>query len=144
MFLRHDGIELELVFQGNNRLGMKHKHILWLLPLLLVGCHDTDPSQLKEKLIGGSTEERVIAVGVQRIDTVGGLVRNSYPGYLEEGNAVDISFKYGGTLQQLLVIEGITVRKGQVLARVVSPQMESTRRSAQATLEQAQDAYDRL
>ena len=36
------------------------------------------------------------------------------------------------------------VRKGQVLARVASPQMESTQRSAQATLEQAQDAYDRL
>ena len=36
------------------------------------------------------------------------------------------------------------VRKGQVLARVSSPQMESTQRSAQATLEQAQDAYDRL
>ena len=123
---------------------MKNKHILWLLPLLLVGCGDTDPSQLKEKLIGGSAEERVIAVGVQRIDTVGGLVRNSYPGYLEEGNTVDISFKYGGTLQTLNVKEGSTVRKGQVLARVSSPQMESTRRSAQATLEQAQDAYDRL
>jgi multidrug efflux pump subunit AcrA (membrane-fusion protein) len=123
---------------------MKIKHILWFLPFLLVGCGETDPSQLKEKLIGGPAEERVIAVGVQRIDTVGGLVRNSYPGYLEEGNTVDISFKYGGTLQSLNVKEGSTVRKGQVLARVSSPQMESTQRSAQATLEQAQDAYDRL
>ena len=123
---------------------MKTKHILWLLPLLLVGCGETDPSQLKEKLIGGPVEERVITVGVQHIDTVGGLVRNSYPGYLEEGNTVDISFKYGGTLQTLNVKEGSSVRKGQVLARVSSPQMESTQRSAQATLEQAQDAYDRL
>ena len=123
---------------------MKTKHILWFLPLLLVGCGETDPQQLKEKLIGGPAEERVIAVGVQRIDTVGGLVRNSYPGYLEEGNTVDISFKYGGTLQSLNVKEGSTMRKGQVLARVSSPQMESTRRSAQATLEQAQDAYNRL
>ena len=90
---------------------MKIKHILWLLPLLLVGCGETDPQQLKEKLIGGPAEERVIAVGVQRIDTVGGLVRNSYPGYLEEGNTVDISFKYGGTLQSLNVKEGSTVRK---------------------------------
>ena len=123
---------------------MKNKPILWLLPLLLMGCADTDPSQLKERLIGGNAEERVIAVGVQQIDTMGGLVRNSYPGYLEEGNSVDISFKYGGTLQTLNVKEGSTVRKGQVLARVASPQMESTQRSAQATLEQAQDAYDRL
>ena len=118
--------------------------ILWAFLLLVTSCSNTDPTQLKEKLIGGPAEERVIAVGVQRIDTVGGLVRNSYPGYLEEGNAVDISFKYGGTLQSLNVKEGSVVRKGQVLARVSSPQMESTRRSAQATLEQAQDAYDRL
>ena len=123
---------------------MKTKHILWFLPILLVGCGETDPQQLKEKLIGGPAEERVITVGVQRIDTVGGLVRNSYPGYLEEGNTVDISFKYGGTLQTLNVKEGSTVRKGQVLARVSSAQMESTQRSAQATLEQAQDAYERL
>jgi RND family efflux transporter MFP subunit len=123
---------------------MKNKPILWLLPLLLMGCADTDPSQLKERLIGGNAEERVIAVGVQQIDTMGGLVRNSYPGYLEEGNSVDISFKYGGTLQTLNVKEGSMVRKGQVLARVASPQMESTQRSAQATLEQAQDAYERL
>ena len=122
---------------------MKIKHILWLLPLLLTACHD-DPQQLKEKLLGGSAEERVIAVGVLHIDSVSGLVRNTYPGYLEEGQSVEMAFKYGGTLEQLSVKEGSTVRKGQTLARVSSPQMESTQRSAQATLEQAQDAYDRL
>ena len=122
---------------------MKTKHILWLLPLLLTACHD-DPQQLKEKLLGGPTEERVIPVGVQVIDEVSGIVSNTYPGYLEEGQSVDMAFKYGGTLQLLNVKEGSTVRKGQVLARVSSPQMESTQRSAQATLEQAQDAYDRL
>ena len=122
---------------------MKTKHILWLLPLLLTACHD-DPQQLKEKLLGGPAEERVIPVGVQVIDEVSGIVSNTYPGYLEEGQSVEMAFKYGGTLQQLNVKEGSTVRKGQVLARVASPQMESTQRSAQATLEQAQDAYDRL
>lgn len=122
---------------------MKTKHILLFLPLLLSACH-TDPQQLKEKLMGGPDEERVIAVGVQRIDTIGGLVRNTYPGTLEESHSVDISFKYGGTLQQLYVDEGSHVKKGQVLARVNSPSMESSLRAAQATLDQAQDAYDRL
>ena len=122
---------------------MKTKHILLFLPLLLTACHD-DPSQIKEKLIGGPAEERVIAVGVQRIDTVDGLVRNSYPGALEENHSVDISFKYGGTLERLYVEEGSHVRKGQTLARVSSPSMESSLHAAQATLEQAQDAYDRL
>ena len=122
---------------------MKTKHILWLIPLLLTACHD-DPQQLKEKLLGGPAEERVIPVGVLRIDTVGGIVRNTYPGYLEEGQSVEMAFKYGGTLQTLNVTEGSVVRKGQVLARVSSPQMESTQRSAQAAFEQAQDAYNRL
>ena len=122
---------------------MKINPIFFLLPLLLSACHD-DPQQLKEKLLGGPVEERVIAVGVQVIDEVSGIVSNTYPGYLEEGQSVDMAFKYGGTLQLLNVKEGSIVRKGQVLARVSSPQMESTQRSAQATLEQAQDAYDRL
>ena len=122
---------------------MKTKRILWLLPLLLTACHE-DPQQLKEKLLGGPAEERVIPVGVLPIDSVNGIVNNTYPGYLEEGQSVEMAFKYGGTLQQLNVKEGSAVRKGQVLARVVSPQMESTQRSAQATLEQAQDAYERL
>lgn len=122
---------------------MKTKHILWLIPLLLTACHD-DPQQLREKILGGPAEERVIPVGVLRIDTVGGIVRNTYPGYLEEGQSVEMAFKYGGTLQTLNVTEGSVVRKGQVLARVSSPQMESTQRSAQATFEQAQDAYNRL
>ena len=122
---------------------MKTKHILWLIPLLLTACHD-DPQQLKEKLLGGPSEERVVPVGVQVIDEVSGIVSNTYPGYLEEGQSVEMAFKYGGTLQQLNVKQGSHVRKGQTLARVSSPQMESTKRSAQATLEQAQDAYDRL
>lgn len=122
---------------------MKTKHVLWLLPLLLTACHD-DPQQLKEKLLGGPVEERVIPVGVQVIDEVNCIVSNTYPGYLEEGQSVEMAFKYGGTLQQLYVKQGCCVRKGQTLARVSSPQMESTQRSAQATLEQAQDAYDRL
>ena len=119
------------------------RNLLCLLCLLLTACHD-DPQQLKEKLLGGPAEERVIPVGILPIDSVSGIVSNTYPGYLEEGQSVEMAFKYGGTLQQLYVKEGSVVRKGQVLAHVSSPQMESTQRSAQATLEQAQDAYDRL
>lgn len=121
---------------------MKTKHILWTLALLLTACQDNTP-QLKERLFG-PTEERVIPVGVLHIDTISDLVLKTYPGYLEEGQSVEMGFKHGGTLEQISVREGSFVRKGQTLARVSSPQMESTQRSAQATLEQAQDAYDRL
>ena len=123
---------------------MRTKHLTWILPLLLTGCAETSPEQIKEKLMGGHAEERIITVGVQTIDTVDGLVRNSYPAYLEEGQSVEMTFKYGGTLQQLFVKEGSQVTKGQVLARVSSPSMESSQRAAMATLEQARDAYNRL
>ena len=95
---------------------MKTKYIMLLIPLLLTACHD-DPQQLKEKLLGGPAEERVIPVGVQVIDEVSGIVSNTYPGYLEEGQSVEMAFKYGGTLQQLNVRQGSSVRKGQTLAR---------------------------
>ena len=123
---------------------MKSRSVIFLIPLFLLGCTNTDPQQLREKLIGGNKQERIIPVGVQSIDSVGGIVRNSYPGNLEEGQSVDMAFKYGGVIERINVKEGSNVRKGQVLARVSSPSMESTLRSAQATLDQAQDAYDRL
>ena len=123
---------------------MKKSLFLILIPLMLAGCTDTDPQQLKERLIGGSTEERVIPVGLLCIDTTEGIVQNTYPGHLEEGQSADLAFKYGGLLEHLYVKEGSTVHKGQRLAQVSSPTLENSLRSAQATLDQAQDAYDRL
>lgn len=123
---------------------MKTRHCLWLLPLLLVGCSDVDPQQLKERLIGGASEERVIPVGILSIDPVEGVVSNTYPGFLEEGQSVELAFKYGGLLEQVFVKEGSRVSKGQPLAVVSSPTLENSLRSAKATLLQAQDAYERL
>lgn len=122
------------------------KRSLFLIPLalLLAGCNDTDPQELKERLVGGTHEERVISVGVLQINPTEGIVSNTYPGYLEESQSVDLAFKYGGVLEQVNVKEGSRVSKGQPLARVASPTLENSLRSAQATLTQAQDAYDRL
>lgn len=124
---------------------MKAKHIIAIIPFLLLGCSDSNTTQeLKQRLIGGQKEERVIPVGIQSIDYTDGIVSNSYPGNLQEGQSIDLAFKYGGILERLNVKEGSKVQKGQELARVSSPSMESTLHSAQATLDQAQDAYDRL
>lgn len=117
---------------------------LLILPLLFTNCSDADPQQLKARLVGGNNEERVIPVGIMNIDSTDGIVSNTYPGYLEEGQSADLAFKYGGILETLHVKEGSKVHQGQVLAKVSSPSMESTLRSAQATLDQAQDAYERL
>lgn len=123
---------------------MKKRLFLLILPFLLAGCADHHTQQLKERFIGGSKQERVIPVGILSIDSTSGVIRNTYPGNLEESQSVDLAFKYGGLLEGLYVKEGTTVAKGQLLAKVSSPTMENTQRTAQATLTQAQDAYERL
>ncbi len=124
---------------------MKTRYIIVLVPMLLMGCSNNDATQqLKQKLIGDPKAERVVKVGIQPIDVTDGIVRNTYPGSLQEGQSLDLSFKYGGIVEAINVKEGARVYKGQVLARVSSPSMESTLRSAQATLDQADDAYQRL
>ena len=123
---------------------MKKRLLLLILPALLAGCANHDPQQLKERLIGSSKQERIIPVGILCIDSTSGVISNTYPGNLEESQSVDLAFKYGGLLEGLYVKEGSNVVKGQLLAKVVSPTMENTQRTAQATLTQAQDAYERL
>ncbi len=123
---------------------MKKRLFLLILPFLLAGCADHHTQQLKERFIGGNKQERVIPVGILSIDSTSGVIRNTYPGNLEESQSVDLAFKYGGLLEGLYVKEGTTVAKGQLLAKVSSPTMENTQRTAQATLTQAQDAYERL
>ena len=123
---------------------MKARALFLFIPLLIAGCGDTDPMQLKDRLIGGSKEERVIPVGILHIDSLNSVIHNTYPGYVEEGQSVNLAFKYGGTVESIQVKEGSKVTKGQERARVSSPSLENAKRTAQATLDQAQDAYDRL
>ena len=123
---------------------MKKRFLAFLIPVMLFGCAESPTERIKEKIIGGPKEERVIPVTVQCIDTLSGIVSNTYPGYLEEGQSIDLSFKYGGTLEEVYVREGSRVAKGQAIAKASSPTLENTLRTAQATLDQAQDAYDRL
>ncbi len=124
--------------------------MLCFLPLLLVGCgkgsdKDKDPIALLNNRLGwGSKPERVIPVKVLRVDTVSEIVLNTYAGTVEESRSVELSFKYGGILEQVAVKEGDVVKKGSSIAKVHSSELVNTRRIAAATLEQAEDGYARL
>ena len=57
-----------------------------------------------------------------------------------EATQVDVSSKYAGRLETVLVEEGSNVAQGQVIAKVSSPEYEAQLRSAQAAVQSAKNA----
>ncbi len=57
-----------------------------------------------------------------------------------EATQVDVSSKYAGRLEDVTVEEGSTVTKGQVIARISSPEYEAQLRAAQSDVQRAKDA----
>jgi HlyD family secretion protein len=57
-----------------------------------------------------------------------------------EATQVDVSSKYAGRLAQVTVEEGSSVTKGQVIARISSPEYDAQLRSAKASVKKANDA----
>jgi HlyD family secretion protein len=57
-----------------------------------------------------------------------------------EATQVDVSSKYAGRLAEVTVEEGSSVTKGQVIARVSSPEYEAQLRAAKADVQKANDA----
>ena len=57
-----------------------------------------------------------------------------------EATQVDVSSKYPGRLAEVNVEEGSNVTKGQVIAKITSPEYEAQLRAAQADVQKANDA----
>jgi HlyD family secretion protein len=57
-----------------------------------------------------------------------------------EATQVDVSSKYPGRLSEVTVEEGSTVTKGQVIAKITSPEYEAQLRAAKADVRKANDA----
>ncbi len=57
-----------------------------------------------------------------------------------EATQVDVSSKYAGRLDQVLVEEGTNVTQGQVIAKITSPEYEAQLRAAKADVQKATDA----
>ena len=65
-------------------------------------------------------------------------------GTIEAERSTGLGFAVPGTVEQVLVPEGATVARGQVLARLDARGFRDAVRIAQAKLDQAQDAHRRL
>jgi HlyD family secretion protein len=57
-----------------------------------------------------------------------------------EATQVDVSSKYAGRLEEVTVEEGSTVKQGQAIARISSPEYEAQLRAAQSNVQRAKDA----
>ncbi len=104
-----------------------------LSALLLVAC-----SEKKEK------QRVVLDVTVESVSLQADALSSSYVGQIEEQSATTLSFPGSGTIKQMLVSEGQHVSKGQLVAVIDEAQSKNALATAEASLMQAQDGYDRL
>lgn len=84
-------------------------------------------------------EVRTLTVGNQSVSSM-----KSYVGKVESSRTDVITSPYSGTLTALRVRQGQRVSAGEVVAKINSETVNSAYDIAKATLQQAQDGYDRI
>lgn len=101
-------------------------------------------------LTGCANHDKAVEAGPIRVDVVvagsaaNSVGGNSFSGTVESADASTVSFSVPGTITKVYVEEGQKVTKGQLLAQVKSESLVNSRNIAQAELEEARDAYQRL
>ncbi len=109
---------------------------LTILMAMLTACGHDSKEQSKTR-----AAVRVKTVTVTNNDV---KERYSYSGTVEEESGTVVSFSAAGTINRLAVSEGDKVTKGQFIGSLDDGSLRSAYDIAQATLNQAKDAYDRM
>ncbi len=105
------------------------------MAVAITGCHrDTTEATVADDV-------RVETTTVSSTSLAGSRV---FSGTLQESGSTSVSFPVAGTIQSLNVGEGDRVSKGQLIGTLDAATIANTYEIAKATLEQAQDAYNRL
>lgn len=117
---------------------MRFKHLLFIIPIsiVLIGC-----GEKKQK---NQNYSPVIPVGVSVVGFTDGNNFRHYVGSLKSEVKMALSFPLGGTLTNIYVSNGQKVKQGDIIAKVDETTAKSLHDAALATLNQAQDGYDRL
>lgn len=112
------------------------KLIILLIAILAVSC--TGPKSKK-------TEERVpVKVGVMTITSTESYDSKIYVGEITASSSALISANHIGVLKDINVRQGTKVKRGDVVAEIVSKNVQATYEMSQATLKQAEDGYERV
>lgn len=127
---------------------MKKSTIILLATILLVGCGSKKAHR----------EKSPIRVETIVVSAASGTEGPTYVGVVEEREATAVSFTTMGVIKRMLVNEGQTVRRGQLLAEIDAStssggvemaqastiQAKDMVKQAEDTYAQAKDAYDRM
>ena len=84
-----------------------------------------------------------IRVKVETVRSMDAREGQSYVGMVEEREATAVSFTSMGTVRRVYVSEGQIVQRGQLLAEMDDTQAKNMLTSAEAMMNQANDAYQR-
>lgn len=117
---------------------MKHKTLLItaLSALLLIGCGNKKAQK--------QTFDPIIPVEISVIEQSNDNNLRNYVGTTKSEMELPVSFPLGGKLTGIYVKNGQHVKKGTVIARVDATSAKSIHAAALATLNQAEDGYNRL
>lgn len=111
------------------------KQMLWFaLVGILCACSDKS----------GQKEAPTIRVCTETVRYGSDYRVKPYVGQVEANRSSAVSFPTAGTLGSIYVEEGETVKAGQLLAEIDPTLLQKALQSAEASLSQAQDAYDRM
>lgn len=105
--------------------------------LVLASCSHNEKEQTAVK-------NDVINVQTEQPTAYTGLIQSNYSGVVEAQQTTALSFATMGTVTEVLVDEGQTISKGQLLAKLNSANAQNTYQLALAKQQQAEDAYNRL
>ncbi len=89
-------------------------------------------------------KQEVLKVVTETVSKSSSAAVSTYVGQIEEQSATSLSFTGSGAIKQLLVTEGQHVSKGQLVAVLDEVQAHNALATAEASLTQAQDGYNRL
>lgn len=112
------------------------------LAVVLAGCGGGGDAQARPNP-GEGAADRVVPVAAEPAER-GTIARTlSVTGTVEPIRVIGVNSRLGGEILELPVLEGDRVRQGQMLARLDDRELQAELRSAEASYEVAQAAFER-
>jgi RND family efflux transporter MFP subunit len=106
------------------------------LALIAVSCADNRNKK--------NIEKEPVNVGVLTVAPMSAQYYNVYVGEIHASGSAVISTNHSGTLESIKFEQGAQVKKGDVVAEVVSKNVLASYEISHATLRQAEDGYERV